>query len=263
MSESEITAWAEQVRVSGYCVLPDLLPSDLVSAMRERFDALLAEKAAAEPTNRGAQRYQMYLPFEPPFADPRLYENHRVLAVCERVMGPDLALNYFASDTPLPGSDYQRIHSDTRLLFPETSLALPAYGMVLNVPLVDCSEENGSLEFWPATHLTPGPADLEAIAANLESRRANLQAGWGLLRDLRMWHRGTPNRSAHTRPHLALVYTRPWYRFEQQVPVLSASAREGLSERAQRLLRFAVSTPVCPDAGVQGSNRPMEARGQV
>lgn len=240
VNQAQIQEWAEQVRVSGYCVLPELLPADVVAAMRARFEALLAEKAASEPTNRGAQRYQMYLPFAPPFADPRLYENDLVLAVCERVMGPDLALSYFASDTPLPGSDYQRVHSDTRLLFPETSLSLPAYGLVLNVPLVDCTEENGSLEFWPATHLTPGSVDLEALAANVESRRANLKAGTGLLRDLRMWHRGTPNRSRHTRPHLAVVYTRPWYRFEQQPPTVSRDAWEGLSERAQRLLRFAV-----------------------
>jgi ectoine hydroxylase-related dioxygenase (phytanoyl-CoA dioxygenase family) len=235
----ELDALADQIRVSGYCVLPGLIPAEKVGPMRRRFDELLEQKAASEPTNRGAHRYQMYLPFEAPFADPELYENDTVLSLCERVMGPDLLLSYFASDTPMPGSEHQRIHSDTRLLFPETTLSLPAYGLVLNVPLVDCTEENGSLEFWPATHLMPGKSDLEAIAPNVASRRANLSAGDGLLRDLRMWHRGTPNRSDHTRPHLALVYTRPWYRFEQQPPVVPPVVRGRLSERAQRLLRFA------------------------
>lgn len=235
----ELEARVEQVRVAGYCVLEGLIPPERVAALRARFDELLAQKAAAEPTNRGAQRYQMYLPWEPPFADPLLYENEAILRVMEAVMGGDLALSYLASDTPLPGSDYQKIHSDTRFLFPETTLSLPAYGMVLNVPLVDCTEENGSLEFWPGTHLMPGPVDLEAVASSLPSRRANLKAGTGLLRDLRMAHRGTPNRSQGSRPHLALVYTRPWYRFEQQVPRISAETYAGLSERGKRLLRFA------------------------
>src|SRR5206468_5988442 len=160
--------------------------------MRERFEALLREKQERDPFNRGPNRFQMYLPWEPPFADPLLYENPAVLAVVQAVLGPDPALVYFASDTPLPGSDYQRVHADTRLLFPETTLSLPAYGLVLNVPLVDCSEENGSLEYWPGTHLVPRKLDLESLAAELPSRRANLKACTILIRDLRMWHRGTP-----------------------------------------------------------------------
>jgi ectoine hydroxylase-related dioxygenase (phytanoyl-CoA dioxygenase family) len=239
-SPEEIAFLAEQVRVNGYALMEDLLPLDRIEEMRGRFEALLAEKAAAEPFNRGASRFQMYLPWEAPFADPCLYENDDVLALLEAVMGTDLALAYFASDTPLPGSDFQRVHSDTRLLFPETPLCLPPYGLVVNVPLVDCTEENGSLEFWPGgTHLMPEPADLQRLAPLMASRRANMRAGSLLARDLRMWHRGTPNRSSHARPHLALVYTRPWYRFEQQPPTLARRDYEALSERAQRLLRYA------------------------
>lgn len=236
-SADEIAFFAEQVRVNGYVVLPERLPQTLVERMRSRFDALIAEKSASGPTNRGVNRYQMYLPWEPPFADPLLYENELALAVIEAAMEPDPTLRYFASDTTLPGSDYQKVHSDTRFLFPETSLALPCYGMVLNVPLVDCNEENGSLEFWPATHLTPGHADLERLVTTLPSLRANLKAGSLLLRDLRMWHRGTPNRSTGTRPHLAVVYTRSWYRFELDGPQLTREQFEALSPRAQRLLR--------------------------
>jgi ectoine hydroxylase-related dioxygenase (phytanoyl-CoA dioxygenase family) len=236
----DVAFLAEQVRVNGYAVLEDLLPPDVTGAMRGRLDELLAEKAEREPFNRGANRFQMYLPWEPPFTDPRLFENDDVLALVEAVMGPDPALAYFASDTPLPGSDYQRVHADTRLLFPETALSLPAYGLVLNVPLVDCTEENGSLEFWPGgTHLMPGPADLARLSPLMASRRANLKAGSALIRDLRMWHRGTPNRSAASRPHLALVYVRAWYRFEQQVPTVPRAAYDSLSDRARRLLRFA------------------------
>lgn len=233
----EIAQYAEQLRVNGFVVLPERLPEPLVTRMRQRFDELLAERVAQSPTNRGVNRYQMYLPWEPPLADPLLYENDGVIRVAEAVMEPDLTLRYFASDTPLPGSDYQKVHSDTRFLFPEAALPVPCYGLVLNVPLVDCTEENGSLEFWPSTHLTPGRADLERLAAGLPSLRANLKAGSLLLRDLRMWHRGTPNRSAAPRPHLAVVYTRPWYRFELDGPRLTRAQFEGLSERGKRLLR--------------------------
>ena len=246
-SEEQVARHAEELRVNGFTVLPDRLPAAMVERMRLRFDELLAESAAQLPTNRGAQRYQLYVPWEPPFAEPLLYEHPGALAVMEAAMEPDLTLRYFASDTPLPGSDYQQVHSDTRLLFPETQLSLPAYGIVLNVPLVDCTEENGSLEFWPATHLMPGRSNLEHLAALLPSARANLPAGSLLLRDLRMWHRGTPNRSTGSRPHLAVVYTRPWYRFELDPPLLDRTQYNALSERAQQLLRQA---PVRNSSGI-------------
>ncbi len=150
---------------------------------------------------------------------------------------------YFASDTPLPGSDYQRVHSDTQLLFPENRLSLPAYGLVLNIPLVDVTEENGPMEIWPGgTHLWPGGSDIAALAQEMPSRRVTMNAGSVLLRDLRMWHRGTPNHSDRSRPNIALVYTRPWYRFEQKVPVIPRAAWHEISDRARKLFRHAVLT---------------------
>jgi ectoine hydroxylase-related dioxygenase (phytanoyl-CoA dioxygenase family) len=211
--------------------------------MRDAFDGLLEEKVRSEPTNRGVNRYQMYLPFVPPFADPRVYENEVVLAILEKTLGVDPICTYFASDTPLPGADYQRVHSDTRLLFPEASLSLPCYGAVLNIPLVDVTEENGPMECWPGgTHLWAGGVDMASLAAKMTYQRLTMKAGSVLLRDLRMWHRGSPHHGARSRPNVALVYTRPWYRFEQKPPVMSQTTYDSLSESAQKMFRFSTIT---------------------
>ncbi len=231
---------ADQIRVNGYTLLPGLLKPALVSRMRDAFDALLEERMRSEPSNRGANRYQMYLPFEPPFANSTLYENDAVLEIAGQVLGPDIECVYFASDTPLPGSDYQRVHSDTRLLFPEARHSLPPYGLVLNIPLVDVTEENGPLEIWPGgTHLWDGRGDIQELASRMVSQRMLMKAGDAIIRDLRMWHRGTPNRGLRSRPNIALVYVRSWYRFEQQAPSIRRDMWEGLSERARRLFRHA------------------------
>jgi len=236
----QIQSHADRIKVVGYTVIEDVLPLPLIEAMRDAFDRLMEENRRANPSNRGVNRYQMYLPFEPPFADPRVYENETALAVLEKVLGPDILCAYFASDTPLPGADYQRVHADTRLLFPETHLSLPCYGAVLNIPLVDVTEENGPMECWPGgTHLWPGGVDMTALAETMTPVRLTMKAGSILLRDLRMWHRGSPNRSDRSRPNVALVYTRAWYRFEQKVPTLTRAAYESLSERAQKMFRFA------------------------
>ncbi len=97
------------------------------------------------------------------------------------------------------------------------------------------------MEIWPGgTHLWAGGGDMQALAQEMASVRVTMPAGSVLLRDLRMWHRGTPNHADHARPNMALVYTRPWYRFEQKPPVIARAAWERLSERAQKLFRHAV-----------------------
>src|SRR5579863_6124469 len=236
----DVSSHADQIRVNGYTVLDELLPRTFIDDLRVAFDRVLEDHRRATPSNRGANRYQMYLPFESPFADARLYANEIVMEVVRRLLGPDPTCVYFASDTPLPGSDYQRVHSDTRLLFPEASLSLPCYGLVLNVPLVDVTAENGPMEAWPGgTHLWPGGGDMAALAGVMPHGPLLMNAGSVLIRDLRMWHRGTPNRSQRSRPNLALVYTRPWYRFEQRVPVIPRACWETLPDSARSLFRYA------------------------
>ena len=51
-------------------------------------------------------------------------------------VGADGVLCQLAADTPVKGSQYQDLHRDTRLLFPETGAETPAYQLAVNFPLV-------------------------------------------------------------------------------------------------------------------------------
>jgi hypothetical protein len=239
LEEEHVQFLAERLRMDGYAVLEDAVPTPFIDQLRERFDQLLDARIQADGPNRGSNRYQMFLPWEPPFTDPTLIEHPWVLSLLERVLGQDFIMTYLASDTPMPGSDYQRVHSDTRLLFPEAGLSLPTYAVVANFPLVDVTDENGPLEFWPGgTHWMPAHVDLQRLAPTMTSIRCQMRAGSILLRDARCWHRGTPNHGTRSRPHVALVYTRPWYRFEQRPIEISRADYEALPEKTQRMLRF-------------------------
>ena len=214
-SPEEIHALADEIRMNGYVLLDGMIPEAKVQAMLEAFDPLLQAKRDADPPNRGVNRFQMHLPFEMPFADPLLYANPTVMAIVAELFGADHILTYFASDTPFPGSDYQKVHLDCRLPFPESPFGTPPFSVVLNTPLVDFTEDNGPLEIWPnGTHMIAQPRDLETMAAKMPSVRLLPKRGSLLLRDARMWHRGTPSHGTRSRPNIALVYSRGWFRFE-------------------------------------------------
>jgi ectoine hydroxylase-related dioxygenase (phytanoyl-CoA dioxygenase family) len=232
---------ADEIRMNGYVILEKMISSDIMAPMLERFDALLERKRANEPTNRGTNRYQMHLPFEPPFAVPELYSNPTVLAILEDLFGKDMICTYFASDTPFPGSDYQPVHLDCRLPFPEAAYGVPVYSVVVNTPLVDFTMENGPLEMWPGgTHLIGQPKDLETITKSMPSVKPLVKVGDILMRDARVWHRGTPSNGARSRPNLALVYSRGWFRFENH-PVRIKIPRltyEAFDSQLKKMFRY-------------------------
>lgn len=236
----EILALAVQlVKMDGYVVLEDVLPpelvADLYAAFMERFELVTA---TTEP-NRGANRYQMHLPFEQPFIDPLVITNPLALPVIDAILGPNCVCHYFASDTPLPGSEYQRVHSDIHPLFADEGLIVPAYGLVLNIPLVDFREDNGPVEIWPGgTHLMPQGLDMQSLAENMYSEKVIMPAGSLLIRDLRMWHRGTPNQSDAARPNMAMIYARHWLKTSYPPIGIAEQTYDDLSERAKQLFRF-------------------------
>ncbi|MCA1614304.1 MAG: phytanoyl-CoA dioxygenase family protein [Acidobacteria bacterium] len=240
-TEAEIEEFTGAVLADGFCVLRGHFGRALVGAWREAFAPLLAAHIEREGDlqNRGPGRYYVTLPFAAPFADPRVYEDEDVLAVCRRLVGADMAMCQLATDTPLLGSDYQDIHRDAPPLFPETGRETPPFQLAVNFPLVDVTEENGPFEVARATHMISkeeGLRRIESGEAALEP--ILLRAGDVMIRDVRGLHRGTPNRTEVPRPMVVVGYSRRWlFRPEVSVRVPRATY-ETLSERARFLLRF-------------------------
>jgi len=229
-----------QVRNNGYVLFERVLPPTLVAEMHAGFTALLEAHVQRADPNRGAKRYQMHVPFAPPFSDERIIASPFVLPIVEALVGEDCICHYLASDTPLPGSDYQTVHPDIYQLFPENSAVLPPYSIVVNIPLVDAREDNGPLEIWPGGthHYVAQPAQVATLAAEMQSVRVIMPAGSIVIRDSRMWHRGTPNRSSAPRPNFTLIYSRFWLRLRYRPIPIPQSTYDKLSPRAQRLFRL-------------------------
>lgn len=240
LSAEALELSVQQVQMNGFVLFENAIPRTQIDAVREAFMSTLNAQMAQVPSNRGTNRYQMHLPFAAPFIDSNIIEHPLALAVIDAILGNTCHCHYFASDTALPGSDFQAVHSDIHPLFAETNLSLPAYSIVVNIPLIDVTLDHGPVEIWPGgTHLMPGQLNLHELAPRMHSHMVTMPAGSLLIRDMRMWHRGTPNRSNEARPHLALVYSRFWFQDTGYHPIeIPRATYQQLSKRGQQLFRF-------------------------
>jgi ectoine hydroxylase-related dioxygenase (phytanoyl-CoA dioxygenase family) len=248
-----------QLKVSGYTVLENMIEPAKIEVLRSRFLELLDEYSSRHAPNRGPNRYGILLPFEAPFNDPELVANPIVSSLLAPIIGEDFVCSFYSSDNALPGSEYQQAHSDVDPLFPERDLATPPYAVMVNIHIVDSTEENGPAEMWPyGTHLI-GDTDLiprHNKFQDIEERRnsplgkfsESLQpvpliapAGSISIRDLRMWHRGTPNRTTEPRPMLSMICNRPWYLHDlENRNQISRDVYEAAPSEVQRIFRPAV-----------------------
>jgi ectoine hydroxylase-related dioxygenase (phytanoyl-CoA dioxygenase family) len=161
------------------------------------------------------------------------------MAVVEELVGADGVLCQLASDTPVEGSDYQDLHRDTQLLFPETGAESPPYQLAVNFALVDVTLDNGPMEHAPATHMLSKADGLGRIErGEIPLEPVLMNKGDVMIRDVRHIHRGTPNRSGVPRPMVVIGYSRRWlHRPEVEIRV-PRPVLEQLPERARRWLRF-------------------------
>ncbi len=227
------------IKVNGYVIFERVLPDDLIDSLFNEHQTIFDKYLENPDPTFGKNHYRTYLPFRAPFADERVIANPFVLPILNDLLGKDYVCHYLASNTCIPGSEFQPPHADVYSLFPETDIKPPPYHMVVNIPLVDITEENGPIEFWSGgTHLnTFGMDKIEALAPMMQSQMATMPAGSLFIRDGRMWHRGTENKSDAPRPNLALVYTRPWVDAGSRRIGIPQGSYDNLSDHARSIFR--------------------------
>ncbi len=222
LDDSGLAAALRTFRDSGMVIVEDAYDLARIDTLRASYDALLARERAApngsptvQPTD-GQNHLQMQMPLVAPFSDVDVVAHPVVAQIVTAVLGEEFRCSLYNSNTAFPGSSHQRVHRDAGPVFGSgLGVPTPTTGVVLNIPLCDFTEVNGSTEVWPGSHLIvdhpddPG-VELTDRARALASARFNIAVGSVALRDLRLWHRGTPNQSDGVRTMLAVVYQRSW-----------------------------------------------------
>jgi phytanoyl-CoA dioxygenase PhyH len=213
--------WLKEFRLNGFVVLRSFLPKDLVVAMHEQllplvrgeYDRIQREKLerlrAPSRLSLDVGRYAQLL--GGPIADERYLQNPVIEELVEAILGPSgpWGRGWTQAECVFRGSEYMSWHPD------QTDEETPPAGepqrtvrVTYNVPLVDFTWANGSLEILPSTHLHAHTFFDRSIAEvrNVYPVRLDLSRGDAILRDGNGLHRGTPNLTDEPRIMLDRTY---------------------------------------------------------
>jgi ectoine hydroxylase-related dioxygenase (phytanoyl-CoA dioxygenase family) len=155
----------------------------------------------------------------PPFA-PYIFSDIVANPIVEHVsttlLGEGAFNGFYNGNTNTPGSTQQNLHMDTGHLWPNLNPSHPTASVVVNIPMIDVTEERGAIELWPGTHLAGDVSRrLDEVTEEAQRKvrppvRGTTQKGDVLIRDMRLWHRGVPNLSDTHRHMIALVHYAGW-----------------------------------------------------
>ena len=219
MSVDHLAQAVQALCTDGYVVLGDVIDHAHLDTLRERMDADSQTLIQAQKWGGAGQIVGHLQQGPPPFA-PYVFRdivaNPFAIQVTKAVLGEGVYNRFYNGNANTPGSGTQPLHGDTGHLWPNMTVAHPTASVVVNVALVDVTEENGATELWPGTHLIP--LNPGRISAEMEAERREVvppvraiaRKGSLLLRDMRLWHRGVPNHSNQVRHMIAMVHNIKW-----------------------------------------------------
>ncbi|KAM0696713.1 hypothetical protein Q7P36_003962 [Cladosporium allicinum] len=240
----------------GLVVIEDAIPHedlDRLNAKMVQDARTLQSRGKDMPFNYNVGNIQQDPPPTSQYFPPSIFINPIATQLTTTHLGPRPKWTFCSGNSAMPNPNPQRqpVHSDADFAHPTHPFAL-----VINVPLIDFTPENGSTELWLGTH-TGSLSGLqvqegahgdrasgrikESLLAERRSIRApsqpNIRKGSIVIRDLRLWHAGMPNLTDEVRVMLALIHFAPWYRNPMRLEL-----SEGLREvvRAEKGLEVPV-----------------------
>ncbi|EOA86762.1 uncharacterized protein SETTUDRAFT_88610 [Exserohilum turcica Et28A] len=242
----------------GLVVLEDMVEHAVLDRLNQKMvqDAYQLQARKDSPFNYNKGNIQQDPPMTADWFSSDIYTNPIVIQVTSTALGPKPSLRFVSGNTALPPTEAsppvsQPTHNDADFDHPSIPFAL-----VVNVPLVTMTPENGSTEVWLGTHNNTTIADQEGehgdrasgrIKKHLLDARGEIRPpsqpvvnkGSIIIRDLRLWHGGKPNLTSEPRVMLAMIHFAPWYRnameveFAEELAERLSPAKTGLDVAAK------------------------------
>ncbi|KAH7161586.1 hypothetical protein EDB81DRAFT_879905 [Dactylonectria macrodidyma] len=253
LNSRNLEAAVKHMHEDGLVVVEDVVPHEHIDFLNKKMvhDAqLLRDRGENSPFNYNKGNIQQDAPPMAEYFFSSIFTNPIATQITSAVLGPRPKWTFCSANSAMPtlsGETPQRqpVHSDADFLHPTQPFAL-----VLNVPIVTTTPENGPTEIWLGTHSKFGVEAQEGAhgerasgrikEALLQQRREvapplqpEIKKGSIVVRDLRLWHAGMPNTTNDVRVMLAIIHFTPWYRnpmrlqFSEDIkPLLDTMERE-------------------------------------
>ena len=223
LTQAHRQAAVEALEEDGLVVFNDIVDPD-------HLDILAAKMDQDVPAIMGLETipYQFvvgHTQHDPPPCQPYLFRdvvcNDLVVDATRAALGEGVTNIFYSGNTNLPGSGDQPVHVDSGQLWSGLARAHPICQAVVNISPIDVGPENGSTEVWLGSHLDTAMSmdnsSLVVPSARVEARRRvrppvqpRIKKGGVLIRDIRLWHRGVPNKSPRPRPMIAMIHQCRW-----------------------------------------------------
>jgi ectoine hydroxylase-related dioxygenase (phytanoyl-CoA dioxygenase family) len=244
-------ALADEFLREGCLLVPDVLTSDEVAALKEKVDRVFADPVAkTTDTLYGEWIAVRLFEWDTMFRDMLVREP--IITLMETIVGKDchVIANNFVRNPPGQAIDGFHVDIPDLLWSPmpddmprfDARLNFPCYVLNVQIPLTDLeSDDYGPTQFVPRSHYS-GRQPSDPKNPTFEGKGAtsiHCKAGDIYLQHSQVWHRGAPNKSDRTRYLLQQAYSR---RFVAQkfYPFLNYKMPEhviqGASERLLRVL---------------------------
>jgi ectoine hydroxylase-related dioxygenase (phytanoyl-CoA dioxygenase family) len=216
MQASVLEAHLKAVEEDGYTILENIVPPELVSALRKRVREIETETAgtpeelAADP-DHSFLRTAGLLRLDPLFRDIPIQSD--VLEVVEGVLGEDFLLSTFSAlDVEPHKSNMQPLHPDDALI----PLGRPherPIGCTCMFVITEFSAQTGGTRLIPGSHRAPLDLLFSQDPAEMEKTiQPDLAPGSVLLFDHALFHGAADNHSEEWRLGLQVSYHAGWIR---------------------------------------------------
>ena len=232
-----------RIEADGYVILPDVLdPAFVARARRELAHAIEVDSGRYGP--RAERDYGMVMLCAlhgGSFLD--LFENDRVLAPFNAVLGDEcIVYAYTSSSMPPGGVNYSgRVHVDSPRL-------IQGYvtNMGVTILLDDFTVENGATWFLPGSHKrSEAPTEDEFYR---DAHRVVAPAGSAFFFNARLWHAGGVNTTPAWRHALTINVCRSYMKQRIDIPRAMASMDlTAVSDKVKQKLGFFAQPPASLD----------------
>jgi ectoine hydroxylase-related dioxygenase (phytanoyl-CoA dioxygenase family) len=251
-------SWREQFDRRGYLIFERVLAPQRVAELRAALAPYLTRNLTGRNDFEGLKTNRVYalLAKSPLFAELAIHP--LALAFAEAELGPSCLLSALLAINLQPGETAQPWHFDdggVKLPRPR-----PAFGVSAFWAIDDTTEENGSTEIIPGSHLWDDariegavkPADFSNKVLDADhdagerpdAVKLAMPSGSLAITKGTLWHRGGANRSDRPRLIITPQYCAGWVRqLENMALAVPANVAETLPERARELIGYSIHPP--------------------